>query len=110
MYKLQNRITFWIKIYIIQFLKDRMSSIGGLTWNDLYDTICMTLIERVNCKIVTTLFTKICMIRYLKDRMSSIPSNLYEGILKPIKSHANRIIQIFPRKSAFCLQVFMKRF
>ena len=32
----------------------------------------------------------------LKDSMSSISSDLYEEILKPNKSHINRIIQIVP--------------
>ena len=40
------------------------------------------------------------MIRFLKDRMSSISSDLYEEILKPIKSHTNRIIEIVPCKTA----------
>ena len=40
------------------------------------------------------------MIRFLKDRMSSISSDLYEEILKPNKSHTNRIIQIVPCKTA----------
>ena len=39
------------------------------------------------------------MIRFLKDRMSSISSDLYEEILKPNKSHTNRIIQIVPCKT-----------
>ena len=33
--------------------------------------------------------------------MSSISSDLYEEILKPSKSHTNRIIQIVPFKTAF---------
>ena len=41
------------------------------------------------------------MIRFLKDRMSSISAELYEEILKPNKSHTNRIIQIVPCKTAF---------
>ena len=41
------------------------------------------------------------MIRFLKDSMSSISSDLYEGILKPNKSHTNRIIQIVLCKTAF---------
>ena len=40
------------------------------------------------------------MIRFLKDRMSSISSDLYEEILKPIKSHTDRIIEIVPCKTA----------
>ena len=32
--------------------------------------------------------------------MSSICSDLYEGILKPNKSHTNRIIQIVPCNTA----------
>ena len=80
-----------------------------VTRNDLYDSICMTLIRFlydstnlnvVNWKIVTTFCIKICMIRFLKDRMSSISSDLYEEILKPNKSHTNRIIQIVPCKTA----------
>ena len=43
------------------------------------------------------------MIRFLKDRMSSISSDLYEEILKPNKSHTNRIIQIAPCKTALRL-------
>ena len=34
------------------------------------------------------------MIRFLKDQMSSVSSGLYEEVLKPNKSHSNRIIQI----------------
>ena len=41
------------------------------------------------------------MIRFLKDRMNSISSDLYEEIVKPAKSHTNRIIQIVPCKTAF---------
>ena len=40
------------------------------------------------------------MIRFLKERMSSISSDLYEEILKPNKSHTNRIIKIVPCKTA----------
>ena len=40
------------------------------------------------------------MIRFLKDSMSSISSDMYEEILKPNKSHTNRIIQIVPCKTA----------
>ena len=40
------------------------------------------------------------MIGFLKDWMSSISSDLYEEILKPSKSHTNRIIQIVPCKTA----------
>ena len=40
------------------------------------------------------------MIQFLKDRMSSVSSDLYEEILKPNKSHTNRIIQIVSRKTA----------
>ena len=46
-------------------------SYGGLTRNDLYDTICMTLIRFLydstkisDWKIVTTFCIKICMIRF----------------------------------------------
>ena len=39
------------------------------------------------------------MIRFVKDRTSSISSDLYEVILKPNKSHTNRIIQIVPCKT-----------
>ena len=56
------------------------------------------LTERVNCKIVTPFGIKFCMIRFLKDRMSTISSELYEKILKPNKSHTNRIIQTVPCK------------
>ena len=45
-------------------------------------------------------YIKICMIGFLKDWMSSISSDLYEEILKPSKSHTNRIIQIVPCKTA----------
>ena len=48
------------------------------------------------------------MIRFLKDRMSSISSDLYEEILKPNKSHANRIIQIVPSKTALSLEFQLK--
>ena len=39
------------------------------------------------------------MIRFSKERMSSISSDLSEEILKPNKSHTNRIIQIVPCKT-----------
>ena len=41
------------------------------------------------------------MIQFLKDTMSSISSDLYEAILKPNKSHTNRIIHIVRCKTAF---------
>ena len=41
------------------------------------------------------------MIQFLKERMSFISLELYEEILKPNKSHTNRIIQIVPCKTAF---------
>ena len=46
------------------------------------------LSEHVNYKIVTAF----C----INSRMSSIASDLYEGILKPNKTHTNCIIQIAP--------------
>ena len=39
------------------------------------------------------------MTKFLKDRMSSISSDLYEEILKPNKSHTNRIMQIVQCKN-----------
>ena len=40
------------------------------------------------------------MTRFLKDKVSSVFSDLHEGILKPNKSHTNRITQIVPCKTA----------
>ena len=40
------------------------------------------------------------MIRFLKDWVSSTSPDLYEEILKPIKSHTNHITQIVPCKTA----------
>ena len=51
------------------------------------------------------------MIQFLKDMISSISSDLYDEILKPNKSHTNRIIQIVPCKTALILiQTFFKVF
>ena len=49
---------------------------------------------------------KTCMIRFLKDRMSSISPDLYEEILKPNKSHTNRIVQIVPCKTTLSFLIF----
>ena len=49
------------------------------------------------------------MTQFLKDRISSISSDLYEEILKPNKSHTNRIIQIVPCNTPLILiQTFLK--
>ena len=47
------------------------------------------------------------MIRFLKDKMSSVSSDLYEEVLKPNKSHTNRIIQIVLSKTAFKTMVMV---
>ena len=54
---------------------------GGLTWNELYDS------TNLNVSIA-------------KSWQLSITSDICEEILKPKKSHANRIIQIIPCKTA----------
>ena len=59
----------------------------------LHRTICMI-------RLIWTCRLRNCMIRFLKDQVSSMSSELYEEILKPNKSHTNRIIQIFPCKIA----------
>ena len=40
------------------------------------------------------------MTRFLKDKVSSVFSDLHEEILKPKKSHTNRITQIVSFKTA----------
>ena len=73
----------------------------------LHGTICMMqfvwfdLSEGVDSEIVPIFCIKISMIQFLKERMSFISLELYEEILKPNKSHTNRIIQIVPCKTAF---------
>ena len=60
-----------VQIHRIIQKQNKNHSKGGITRNDLYDKICMTLV-------------------------SSVSSHLYEGILKPNKSHTNGIMQIGP--------------